>query len=1097
MKTPKSEIRNPRQIRIWKSESLAHAAPIRSFRFSIFNWELPLSAALAFGLALATARAWDGSPDILWTNRLHTSNVIAVACSPDGSWVASGSADQATRLWRTKDGRAEQLIEVFHAPVNGVAFSPDSGLLALVSADRGIVLWDIRAGQTLDAWHGHSNAVNTVAFSPDGLLIVTGSDDHTARLWRVSNSSLVATMSGHSDAVRAVAYSADGQRIATGSFDGTIRFWTGDLGDPEGVINTSNEVMGVAFVPNTRLVASMGASDGMIRLWDTRNGHLLRVINVSTRMLTLAVAPDGLKLAAARADDQITFWRVSDGGEIISYYNQTVGVQGLDISADSESFAYGRADGTVVYAAAPPSPPLITVQPQGQTVLAGTNVTLHVTAQGLALSYQWRARGTNLPGATSATLTLTNVQVADEGDYAVFVSNEGGTVLSAPAALHVAPYDIVWQSPGHGSWVWSAFYTPDGQTVASASQDGTIKLWNASNAALQRVIFAHSAGVNALLLLTNTTLVSSGSDGFIRFWRLADGIPLRAIRSDALAVTALALSPDQSVLAAGGWDGQIKIWRTSDGGLQRTLPGHAYEVNTLDFSPDGAALASGSEDGNVMVWRTADGALQHTMLAPHNWSVKSVLFSPDGSTLMSAGSSPLVKFWNTSDWLLRTNSPGYSPFIYSLRFTPDGSTIMAGGSGAILFLRLSDGTLQKSLSMSHGDVCSLQPAPDQTNLLVGGGGELRLVQGSDGTILQDYLRHHGNMTAEYSPDGTLLGASSDGGGELAVALYQATNGALLRTFPHSRAVALAFSRDGTQLATVNNFSPANLWRVADGTNLLSFCPSNHPGFYEIAFSPDGEFLGRYSGDVLLYRLPIPEPYAVISNVSSYRMSVSRSPARLALALGQNIGLWSVADGTLLRQMPQSGITTIGLAFAPDGLTLAASGQPGQIDFWRTADGAHLFTTPSNSYCGEVWAFTPDGATVLTVSSGQLAWWRVADGALLRVMGHPGPWINQLRFSPDGRFFVVGRSDGTVAVARNPYYAPVLPSLDLKCLGPQPDGRFHFSITSPTGLVYRILISTNFDGWGEWRTVTATNAIMSFTDPACTNTPRRFYRAVTP
>ena len=531
--------------------------------------------------------------------------------------------------------------------------------------------------------------------------------------------------------------------------------------------------------------------------------------------------------------------------------------------------------------------------------------------------------------------------------------------------------------------------------------------------------------------------------------------------------------------------------------LLRTLTGHSYNVVALGFSPDGATLASGGEDGNAMIWRVADGVLLHTILAPHSWLVQSLLFSADGATLVTAGQNQQVKYWNTTDWSLRTNSTLSTSYIRSLRLTPDGASVMAAGVLDIHFLRLDDGAWQRSLYIPRGEIGSVCPAPDQTNLLVGGMSYLRLVRGSDGAFLRTFTQHYGAMAAAYSPDGTQVAASSDGPGEMEVALYQAGDGALLRTFPHLRAQAVAFSPDGAQLATGSSSSPIKLWRVADGTNLLSFCPTNYSGFSDLAFSPGGELLGQSFANVLLWHLPGPEPYAIVSNSASSRLFISPAPARLALAMPSwDIGLWTVASGALLRTIPHASVSPGPLAFSPDRQFIASSGPPGQLNFWQASNGALAFTSPSNSFCGDIVAYTPDGTTLVTDSAGQLAWWRVSDGTLRKVMGHLGVWINRFSFSPDGRFFLVGRSDGTVLVARNPC-APALASLALNCLGPQPDRQFHFSVTSQTGLVYRILISTNLDGWSEWQTVTATNTTMLFADPALTNRPSRFYRAVAP
>src|SRR5439155_15658286 len=144
--------------------------------------------------------------------------------------------------------------------------------------------------------------------------------------------------------------------------------------------------------------------------------------------------------------------------------------------------------------------PVITQQPQSTGILAGSNVSFSVTATGSSLGYQWRLNGLNISGATNAALALLNVQSASEGDYTVFISNPGGSVLSAPATLTVsAPPNITQQPQSQGATV--------GATVSfnvSATGGGLTYQWrfNGSNLA---------GATNATFTLNNVQTTNVGA----------------------------------------------------------------------------------------------------------------------------------------------------------------------------------------------------------------------------------------------------------------------------------------------------------------------------------------------------------------------------------------------------------------------------------------------------------------------------------------------------------------------------------------------------------------------------------------------------------
>ena len=164
-----------------------------------------------------------------------------MAFSPDGTLLATASANSTAQIWDLTERRATRLIRRREQPVvileghigsvNGVAFSPDGTQVVTDSDDRTARIWDLATGTNFTTLRGHTGYVLGVAFSPDGTQVVTVSADRTARIWDLTaETATCRTLRGHTGAVRGVAFSPDGTLLVTASDDGTVRIWEVDTG---------------------------------------------------------------------------------------------------------------------------------------------------------------------------------------------------------------------------------------------------------------------------------------------------------------------------------------------------------------------------------------------------------------------------------------------------------------------------------------------------------------------------------------------------------------------------------------------------------------------------------------------------------------------------------------------------------------------------------------------------------------------------------------------------------------------------------------------------------------------------------------------------
>jgi WD40 repeat protein len=168
-------------------------------------------------------------------------------------------------------------------------------------------------------------------------------------------------------------------------------------------------------------------------------------------------------------------------------------------------------------------------------------------------------------------------------------------------------------------------------------------------------------------------IASADQDGAIRIWDTLTGKEVRAIQADTKRIWSVAFSPDGKLLASSGWDKTVRVWDTATGRQTLLLNGHTAHAFCVAFSPDGKHLASGSDDTSVRIWETESGKLVRT-LAGHRKGVFSLQYSPDGNRLATAGLDGRIKIWDTASGKETLACLEDCP-VLGVAFSPDGRRI--------------------------------------------------------------------------------------------------------------------------------------------------------------------------------------------------------------------------------------------------------------------------------------------------------------------------------------------------------------------------------------------------------------------------------------
>ena len=264
---------------------------------------------------------------------------------------------------------------------------------------------------------------------------------------------------------------------------------------------------------------------------------------------------------------------------------------------------------------------------------------------------------------------------------------------------------------GHTDMVWSVAFSPNGQTLASGSQDGTIRLWNPNNGNLKRTLAGHRDAVNSVAFSPDGRTLASGSwDGTIRLWNPNNGNLKRTLTGHTDGISFVAFSPDGTTLASASGDQMIRLWNPNNGKHIRTLAGHTNMVDSVAFSPDGRTLASGSRDQTIRLWNPNNGNLKRT-LTGHTGDISRIMFSPDGRTLASGSRDDTVRLWNPNNGKLKTTLTNQYGGTKPVVFSPDGATLLIGGLGISIW-DTQMGEYKKPLVRDITDFFSVVFSPD-------------------------------------------------------------------------------------------------------------------------------------------------------------------------------------------------------------------------------------------------------------------------------------------------------------------------------------------------------------------------------------------------
>ena len=498
-------------------------------------------------------------------------------------------------------------------------------------------------------------------------------------------------------------------------------------------------------------------------------------------------------------------------------------------------------------------------------------------------------------------------------------------------------------------WVTAIVFSPDGRTVVSGHDDGSVRFFDVRTQRLIGDIAAHSASISALAFnAEGTTLASAGECCTIRTWDAVTHKQVQEFLSHTDRIPALTWHPNGELLVSAGWDTSARVWKPAESTDPiMLLNSHAEQVVAAAFSPDGKLLATADSDFNIHLWSNPTGAKVRHVLRGHVGEIRTLAFNADGTKLASAGADRVIHVWDTVEGKLLAGP------------NPTGKHTLAYGGGAMPILASTGSSTLRVWATATGD--QLPPSGDSAARAVAASadGHWLAASGLDNTI-RLYDRTQATMTAKvleatkpplghlaFSPDGTMLAMTSqsdglvwlwnpltiDGNPDL-ILIEAADNCTLegLAVHPNNNWVAVG----GVDvMSTGDRDGAVCVWDRTTKKKVMTF----DNGVYDLAFDPKGRYLA-------------------------------------GAGLNDAVYLWDITKEELAYTLEGHQERVNCVTFSPDGSYMLSGGDDATVRVWDVLSGrlivAREFDSPVQSL-----VFQPDGAALFIGNANttvhQVAW----------------------------------------------------------------------------------------------------------------------------
>ncbi|MCT7959155.1 hypothetical protein NG791_00410 [Laspinema sp. D1] len=586
-------------------------------------------------------------------------------------------------------------------------------------------------------------------------------------------------------------------------------------------------------------------------------------------------------------------------------------------------------------------------------------------------------------------------------------------------------------------------FSPDEKTLATANNDGTLKLYDISTKELIPIDQkAESQIFKVVFDSTGSRLAYSNGEGEVIILDSEKRQQINSFEAAKKRVVGLSFSLDNKRIATASEDQSIKVFNVTTGELIQTLAEQKKDIYSVQFSPNGELIAFGSQDNTIEVWKFTNGNVfqRYKTLKGHTEIVTSIAFIQDSQTIISGSLDDTIRVWDIATSQTTHTFKGHEAGIVSISLSRD-ETLLASGSRdrTIKIWDLNSKKQVKTLEGHQNKVIFVAFSPDDQTLASASDDRTTRLWNVKAKDQEDTIfEGHGNWVRSlaFSPTEPILASGSD---DHTIKIWDTTKKPereIITLNQHNdRVNSIMFSPDGKRLASGSKDNKIILWDIdkkgevwkGEVWNTLQ---DHGDEVSSVAFSPDGKFLASGSSDktIKIWNLATEQSIKNPSEtIREHKAGVNRvvfSPNSKLLASGSSdkkIQIWDVSSWKSVLTFDRHTAAIHAITFSPDGKRLASGSADNTIhiwdvdkklwESWDVKKDRYIRTLEGHKDLIRNLKFSPDGKILASSSrDGTIIFWNAKTGKQLALINNAKYNFFSIAFSPDGKTLASGTAE---------------------------------------------------------------------------------------